>query len=85
MPGRSRLITQFVHSAVNGFRRPGDTRERDAGLALTLNDRLRAASYHRRQQTPQTTPRASRGLSEEALHKQVLGVEITALADTWHD
>lgn len=40
MPGRRRLITQFVHSAVNGFRRPGDTRgkERVAWLAHTLNN-----------------------------------------------
>lgn len=39
MPGRRRLITQFVHSAVNRFRRPGDTRgrERDAWLARTLD------------------------------------------------
>ena len=40
MPGRSRLIAQFVHSAVNRFRRPGDTRgrQRDAWLAHTLNN-----------------------------------------------
>ena len=60
---RGGSFCQFVHSAVNGFRRPGDTRERDSGLVLTLDDRLRAASYHRRQQMPQTTPPASRGLS----------------------